>query len=374
MYCLFAFGLVYVAGAAARLGAPSDDWRDYTWSYEDDKTAAWYKEHDLIPPEVAPAITTVEDEKSYIVKLECIGCPFRVRNKYPVLETWQEPAQDNSLLLNFTIDDSQPSLLLNGETITPLAPLPLNIYAFQTPANLSTGIMDEIESIEMLDSSWTLGTKYGRFSLQYEHTQLATEHPGEEWIQFDITAIHIRHTQYNPSSAKLDKKGQRIVQLLIAKGFVGDKPMLMIKDIQTIERNDRKQPLKMSCGKYAMIQTGFNPLEWDYYGKFGTMTRKVHLVLWKTAAFFEENALVLITLSLIFGGVTIIRRIISWRGVRPIGLTQEDVEAALLASEYDDSRSEYFEVSTLEEQKEEGHQVPIEVTESGKWTKEQASV
>jgi len=78
----------------ARVGAVPDQ----RWSYRPDKTADWYATHRINVPELAPAVTTVEEGQSYVVKLDCLGCPFRVRSLGEVYETWQEPAQDNSLV------------------------------------------------------------------------------------------------------------------------------------------------------------------------------------------------------------------------------------------------------------------------------------
>ncbi|KAF2175117.1 hypothetical protein K469DRAFT_611775 [Zopfia rhizophila CBS 207.26] len=325
-----------MAASNIHFGATSEDWRAYTWSYEPDKTADWYGKHGKPLPELAPALTTVEQNKSYIVKLECVGCPFRVRREGELVETWQEPPQENSLLMNFTIDDSKANLLLNGDAIAPLAPMPLHITTYQTPANLTGEIMGKIESMKMLDESWAVGTKYGLFELQYEHTQLATEVPYQDWVQFDITTIHMRQT-HNPGSYDLDKDGQKIVQLLVSREIVDSKPTLMIKDIQLLERKDRAQPVTMPCGKKAMIKTEFNPLQWDYYGKFGTTIRKVHVILWRTAEFFEENALPLIIVSLFLGGYSLGRWLYRRSRAQAVAQVKGDVEAARLAPpEYTD--------------------------------------
>lgn len=74
------------------------------------------------------------------------------------------------MLLNFTVD--LYTLLLNGKRIAPLAPLPLRLRAFQTPANLSAPIISKIIEINMLDESWNVGTKYGTFELLYSHTTM----------------------------------------------------------------------------------------------------------------------------------------------------------------------------------------------------------
>lgn len=87
-----------VLSVAVSAVAALDNWQDYEWSYTPDKTADWYQEHGELLPVLAPELTVIEANKSYVVKLECVGCPFRVRELYEVVETWQEPPQDNSLV------------------------------------------------------------------------------------------------------------------------------------------------------------------------------------------------------------------------------------------------------------------------------------
>lgn len=94
MRLLAALGFPIALAAASAV-----DWTEYEWSYKPDKTADWYKQHGQSLPGTAPELTILEDNKSYVVKLECLGCPFRVREIGEVVETWQEPPQDNSLVL-----------------------------------------------------------------------------------------------------------------------------------------------------------------------------------------------------------------------------------------------------------------------------------
>jgi hypothetical protein len=58
------------------------------------------EEDGLHLPELAGEHYWVEETQSHIVKLECLGCPFsvRVREQHEVVETWQEPPQENSLV------------------------------------------------------------------------------------------------------------------------------------------------------------------------------------------------------------------------------------------------------------------------------------
>ena len=90
--------LLTVNVVASYLGATSENWRDYTWSYEPETTADYYKDHRLKLPLIAADITPVEPQKNYIVKMECLGCPFRVRKLGQTYEPWAEELVDNSLV------------------------------------------------------------------------------------------------------------------------------------------------------------------------------------------------------------------------------------------------------------------------------------
>jgi hypothetical protein len=72
---------------------------DTRWATHPDRTAQWYEEHAQGHlPEFAKSITTVVANKTSIAKLECVGCPFRVRKLHQEPEEWQDPPQDNSLV------------------------------------------------------------------------------------------------------------------------------------------------------------------------------------------------------------------------------------------------------------------------------------
>ena len=78
MYSLTLIPLLAV-GVIAALGPTSDDYRDYEWSYHPDPTADEYLQGGSEIPAPAAAVTEVVPESSYVVKLDCLGCPFRVR-------------------------------------------------------------------------------------------------------------------------------------------------------------------------------------------------------------------------------------------------------------------------------------------------------
>lgn len=52
---------------------------------------------DEIIPHYAPEITVAEEGKAYVVKLECVGCPFAIRKENAEIE-WQEPPKENALV------------------------------------------------------------------------------------------------------------------------------------------------------------------------------------------------------------------------------------------------------------------------------------
>lgn len=48
-----------------------------------DETADWYRQNSMPVPAAASQVTVIEENKSYVVKLECPDCPFYVKNGVP---------------------------------------------------------------------------------------------------------------------------------------------------------------------------------------------------------------------------------------------------------------------------------------------------
>jgi hypothetical protein len=95
--------LVAVASARNWIGV------DVDWALYPDTPAAWYESQGEQLPKLADAVTTVEANRSYVVKLDCIGCPFRIRK--PLDESWQDPPRDNSLVSNPSPAPPTPTVL-----------------------------------------------------------------------------------------------------------------------------------------------------------------------------------------------------------------------------------------------------------------------
>lgn len=209
--------------------------------------------------------------------------------------------------------------------------------------------MDNMTSMHMLDyDTWVLGTKYGSFELQYEHSLVGTRTFDRNWIQVDITAVHQRSV-HNPGSAKLDKDGQRIVQVLLRQKIQGGKVLdkVYIEDIQVVERRDRVQPYKMNCGKFAIIKNEFNPLEWDYYGKFGTLERTWHRFFWGIGEFFDRNGLYVIIATIAFGMFSLVRWVKRRQQAKAIAQIKVDAEVALLEPDFEDAPPQYFDIPEI---------------------------
>ncbi|OAG11580.1 uncharacterized protein CC84DRAFT_1080633 [Paraphaeosphaeria sporulosa] len=316
---------------------------DTRWATHPDRTAQWYDENAQGRlPELAQSMTTVVANKSSIVKLECMGCPFRVRKLHAEPEEWQEPPQDSSLLLNFTIDASTAALLLNGQPVAALAPMPLHIHAFQVNANFTEMHMRKAIDLQMMDKSWNLGTKYGKFELQYEHTVVATREPGKSWIQFDVTGIlypYAMHKHDPKGYYELQAGDQKLVQILLREK--AEPHELSIEDVQLVDRKDRAKPYAMPCGRLAMAQTTFKPLEWDDYGKIGTWSRWFNLLWDKTGELFLENLIYLPVVIVVVPALVLLRWMTRRQQQQQVALpTENDAEAALVDSEHQDTTPE----------------------------------
>jgi hypothetical protein len=185
---------------------------------------------------------------------------------------------------------------------------------------------------------------YGvQMPLQYEHTVLRTQEQGEIWVQFDITELPLdelsdpRHTGFVGEPYKMDSEEQKLVQLRIhTNKETGE---LSIEEISIVKRTDRVQPYRMKCGRLAMVQTTYNPREWDTYGKYGTWKRIQNMVEEKASEFWFDwlQHVIRFPLGLLVAGCAVLayRRFEQIRAARKATIA-DDAEFALLDSAYDD--------------------------------------
>ncbi|KAJ4373059.1 hypothetical protein N0V83_003350 [Neocucurbitaria cava] len=324
MRLLSSLSLAYVAAAAAATGGlPADD----------------------APERVAEEVTVVDVNKSYVVKLGCLGCPFLLRESQFNI-SFEHPPRDNALLLKFDIDTSRSALLLNGHDILPLGAMPLHINALQVSADISIA-----EMAHLIDEDLNPSTSAGpvSYALQYEHTLLRTEVHNRWWVQFDVTGLPWGETT---APLKMDKEGQKIVEVLLSKQE--NSTELLIETLQVVERKDRVQPSIMKCGRLAMVQTSFDPNMWDEYGKSGTWSRTWNFVLSKLGDFWsnslQQDALLLPLALLLALMVVLVRRWFQQRQqIRD--MEEDDMEMnlamALLGSHHQDASRAYADIPVI---------------------------
>lgn len=251
-------------------------------------------------------------------------------------------------LLKFDLVDaasSFPTMRLNGARVLPLDPMPLYINAYQVADNLTQEAMDSIVRARMLDSDFAGETNYtDALPLQYEHTLLKTRNSGQWWIQFDITGF-----PYGKGGIpyKFDED-RRLVQILVKENKHVNEPghSLSIEDIRIVERYQRVQPIRMKCGKLAMIKTSFDPNEWDKYGKLGSWSRVPHMMFGKVAEYWADHQhnVPWLLLALLFAFAFFLAR--AW-AVKRLQEKTMDAEYALLESSQDDLPPAYSDVPII---------------------------
>ena len=74
-----------------------DDPSDTTWALQPDLTHDELLAHGFEIPEVASLVTEIKRGLNYIVKLNCLGCPFDIRGTYTA-DQYEQPGRPNSLV------------------------------------------------------------------------------------------------------------------------------------------------------------------------------------------------------------------------------------------------------------------------------------
>ena len=226
-----------------------------------------------------------------------------------------------------TFNDDEPALYLNGRSIFPLEEMPLDMNALQVPANITE---DNLLGLYP-GTSFIKGVQ---MPLQYEHAVLPTPDAGQFWVQFDVFGLPLDKMN-DPSimcagsrqTVQLDHEEQKLVQILVEQDK--ETGAMMILDVQTVLRKDRAQPLQMKCGSLAIVQTKYDPHEWDDYGKLGSWSRYQTMIVETWDAIWEDSALTIlmaVILSLFLCGVKACYLYIQ----RAKASAQYDAEVALL--------------------------------------------
>jgi hypothetical protein len=224
--------------------------------------------------------------------------------------------------------------LLNGDSILPLDATPPGINSQQLPINISSN--------NLKSNGYALLPRALILPLQYEHTVLRTRNQGQLWIQFDVTGLPLdaiddpRYPSLFGEPVVLDKKEQKLVQLLLEQRPEGNE--LIIQDVQVVARANRVQPYRMKCDRLAMVQTTYDPREWDKYGKYGTWERMQNLVMGQISVWPLALSLALFVL--------LIRRWYQQRQ-QEVNAMEYDAEYALLSVEGEDAPPAYADIPVI---------------------------
>jgi hypothetical protein len=272
-----------------------------------------------------------------------------------VLHRQKQNSSDLAKLLKFDVDQvaiAIDTLRVNGASVLPLGPMPLFVNAYQVADNLTQEALDSIIQAGMLDADFKGDTDYSITpALQYEHTLLKTMTPGEWYVQFDITGmqygLYTEPLGAHPEPLHFDLD-RRLVQILVKEQRTGrEGGLLSIEDIQIIERSERAQPIKMKCGKLAMVKTSFDPDEWDKYGKLGSWSWFWNMVYANIHQYYSDNiqhnALVL-PLALMAAFIIFFARV--WYLRRQQDRTM-DAEYALLDCDHDELPPAYTSIPVI---------------------------
>ncbi|KAI9657727.1 MAG: hypothetical protein M1821_002903 [Bathelium mastoideum] len=284
---MYLWHLLFVWWISAALGF-YDDPSDTTWARSPDLTYSELIAQGFEIPEPASPVTEIRRGTSYIVKLDCRGCPFYqldyLRNYH-----YEHPGRPNSLLLNFTLAANQLSLLLNGRRVFPLQEQTSHIRAYQVQANASNELLGKIGESRMLDETFRMGTRFGIYRLSFDETLQSAQGSRRTHLSFDIVGITYWHQSVR-QDVLLDAPEQQIIRVVLEREKF--RPRFLIKDIQLPERcearsknaglpchNIRSSLLHSSRGRNRI---SFRDWEWDLYGKIGTFGHAWSF-LWRTA-------------------------------------------------------------------------------------------
>lgn len=148
-------------------------------------------------------IETVIPNRSYVLKLDCISCPFLIRHSNR--NEWEKEPRPNQLTLILYIDDPNPRIYLQGESLNPLwyerrAPSFYSLpYPFAPPfiAN-QIGINATLQQEEN-NSGHGVSVRQFELAYEFEVVTYAPKDRVQEWevlIEFEITGL--RHEEHVP--------------------------------------------------------------------------------------------------------------------------------------------------------------------------------
>lgn len=151
----------------------------------------------------ASPIGVIIPNRSYLIKLDCISCPYLVRHSNR--NEWEKDPRPNQLTLGLYIDGPLPRLYLQGEQLNPLwyerrAPTFYSLpHPFAPP--FTANQIGTNETLQREENNIGYGMPIRQFELAYEYDMVtyAPKDRVREWevlIQFEITGL--RREEHRP--------------------------------------------------------------------------------------------------------------------------------------------------------------------------------
>lgn len=156
-----------------------------------------------MPAEPPTPIETSIPNRSYLLKLDCISCPFLIRPSNR--NQWEKDPRPSQLTLALYIDGPHPRLYLQGETLNPLyyerrAP---SFYSqphpFAPPFTANQIGVNETLEQEENKNGWGIPVRQFELAYEFDVVTYAPKDKVREWevlIEFQITGL--RHEEHVP--------------------------------------------------------------------------------------------------------------------------------------------------------------------------------
>ena len=322
-----------------------------------------------IPPTSSPSIETTLPNYSYLLKLDCISCPFLVRHSNR--NEWEKEPRPNQLTLALSIEGAFSHLQLQGDTLYPLwydrqAPVFYGSPDQSAPPFVANQIGVN-ETLQREENNNGYGMPVRQFELAYEFNAV-TYAPGREvwkweaFIEFEITGL--RHEEHAPkdipfssSTSYPEKEGavpgvNSVVRVIV--GYTGYNKMiiktvgLMPKENNAKIEGDEMEPQRNAAaleedesittptwgGRLRDINgpdmhtmhASFKPGEWNDCGRKDEWGRQIMCKLenvgnkfddfWTSSPMLARLSLVLV--GIVLNGLFIFLLFVSWLAIRSL--------------------------------------------------------
>ena len=324
------------------------------------------------PATSSPPIETILPNYSYLLKLDCISCPFLIRHSNR--NEWEKEPRPNQLTLALSIEGDVSRLQLQGDQLYPLwygrqAPVFYGSPDQSAPPFVANQIGVN-ETLQQEENNNGYGMPLRQFELAYEFNEVAYAPGREVWkweafIEFEITGL--RHEEHLPkdipfsgSTSYPEKDGvvpgvNSVVRVIV--GYTGYHKMtikaveLMPKENNAKLAGEEMKPQRKAAaleedksittptwgGRLRDINgpdgkdmhtthTSFKPGEWNDCGRKDERGRQIMCKLenigdkfydfWTSSPVLSRLSLVLV--GIVLNGLFILLLFVSWLAIRSL--------------------------------------------------------